>query len=180
MVDPSGLAPGDPFDSQDEAAKDAYDEFKRNCPSNGDKKTCENKNVEWATVIFKRADGKYVYKQWRTDGRNSSVVQEGLGMPDAVAGVHSHPRTCTDARCKGADLNNLSPPDYKIAAVNAKDSYLVTQDGSLKVFDVYADWRPGNFGGDHRMAGELRTLVKASKHQAPALAPRPVPVERAK
>jgi hypothetical protein len=139
-IDPDGRTPGDPFDTKDEAAKDALD-------------YCNPKaideNFEYGGVIYLNSeDGKYYATEPRTDKRHDNVYvgNQPVGT-ERVGDYHSHgDYTYYDAETntfhRTSDPNNdnmgsdtYSVDDIKNAVMYARiypghESYLGTPSGA--------------------------------------------------
>ncbi len=112
--------------------------------------------IEYGSAIYRASNGKCAYSPIRTDNKNSSVsVPSRSDCPGTkTADIHSHPSVCTDTKCKGSNLNVLSPPDLLGAVREAVDSYLVAPNGKLGEFKLHEAWTPNpSFGGDAQLAG---------------------------
>ncbi|MDR0910329.1 MAG: DUF4329 domain-containing protein [Spirochaetaceae bacterium] len=124
-VDLWGLKPGDVFPTPDAAASDFGNNYNDNSI---------NENREYWTTIVPKNDG-YTYMQPTTgDVSNITLPTPPEGPDVAVAGAHTH--SAYDPKYDG---NNFSDTDKKTSEKYQKPFYLVTPNGSLKVYDPTTD-----------------------------------------
>jgi RHS repeat-associated protein len=117
FVDPLGLRPGDPYPSQDEAARVALLEVWAPTLERG---------REYGGRITKRSDGAYTYSP-PIEGTSS-----GVKIPltdDTTATYHSHPRGIFDPD----ENEDFSTADKQAVRETGKDSYIITPSGKIKV-----------------------------------------------
>ena len=128
-IDPFGLAPGDPYNSEYDAAKAAVSEVNPVSIAS---------NREYAGVIYKNADGTYSYTP-AVKGEGHDVDLPLVCPSDTilVAFYHTH-----GAETPEYDEEHFSNEDKVVAIVKEINAYLGTPSGYLKYFD----WKNGKDG----------------------------------
>ena len=122
FVDPHGWAPGDPFATPDDAAKDWGDYY------NGDS---IKHNIEYSSAIYyDQKTGTYSYAPASTGSSDKvDVVTNVPQGTDYAAGIHSH------GAYEGSGNNEFSTDDHEAAEATGEEAYLATPNGSLLRYD---------------------------------------------
>jgi RHS repeat-associated protein len=122
-VDFLGLAPGDPYPSQDKAARDAI--------SDVNPKSIQQRK-EYGGMIYKNPDGSYSYTK-PNEGTKDSVNPGGPSASpkgtQPTGYYHTH-----GENDPGYDNENFSTPDKNYAHRYKIDGYLGTPSGALKEY----------------------------------------------
>jgi RHS repeat-associated protein len=145
LIDADGLKPGDTFDSPEEAAFDAYDNYFEKSLKEG---------VEYGGVIYQRPDGKWTYTVAKGSADGIEVyVPKGAKRH---RGWHTHPyregKNYEDPRL-------LSLPDIEAFERNPEVDYVFT------VFGIY-EYRIGQKGYEGDDKG--RKVQRPKKKKKPS------------
>jgi len=133
FVDFFGLAPGESFDSEVAAAKDAYKYARDNYDTD---------YTEYGTFIYKNECGKYSYEEFTEGNYDGTSIDWWSFDRDYTASFHTHPDIIFDPdgflgfiETDFGVNENFSPPDFAYAKRIGRNSYLGTPDGALKGYN---------------------------------------------
>lgn len=118
--DPWGMAPGDSYDTQDEAAQDAMDDIIDQSI---------NEDREYGGWIYQNDDGTYSYTEPNRGTEHG--CSPGVRPENGTAYYHTHGAE------SGPDYDdeNFSPKDRNYADNNDVDGYVETPSGAIKRYD---------------------------------------------
>jgi RHS repeat-associated protein len=125
FCDPSGLAPGDNYSTQDEAAIAASQEI------------C-GQSTEYGGWIYETEDG-YSYTEAVTDGNETQISYRTLNQAEpegSTAWYHNHPSGSGSGgeRFSGIHGEKLRGGDKGYSALKNKNAYVATPSGKVKLY----------------------------------------------
>ncbi|WP_198291325.1 RHS repeat-associated core domain-containing protein [Methylosarcina fibrata] len=141
--DPFGLAPGDPYDSANEAVQEVAKDILDMGPQ----------RIEWGGWIYEMTNGKFSYTKPRTDNEETHVSpgSKFICPGEPVADYHTHWAK------NGYKYNIFSKDDKWSNFLNQTTGYLIKPDGSIDIYVPPPYWEvPSRFRYDMGYTGRVK------------------------